>query len=53
MEIYRRRGKTYIDASYEVRVPIVGRIDAVMKFDDLLYEVGSPEPLTELPKEER
>jgi hypothetical protein len=53
VEIYRRRGKTYIDANYEVRLPIVWRIDAVMKFDDLLYEAGNPEPLTELPKAER
>jgi hypothetical protein len=40
VEVYRKDGKTYIDASYEVRVPVAGRIDAVMKFDDLLYVAG-------------
>jgi hypothetical protein len=45
VEIYTKSGKTYIDANYEARVPIVWRIDALMKFDDLLYVVGSPNPL--------
>ena len=45
VEVYSKEGKTYIDANYEVRLPIVWRIDAVMKFDDLLYEVGNPNPL--------
>jgi hypothetical protein len=45
VEVYRKSGKTYIDASYEVRLPVMGRIDAVLKFDDLLYVVGSPVPL--------
>jgi hypothetical protein len=40
VEIYREKGKTYIDASYEARVPIAGRIDALLKFDDLLMEAG-------------
>lgn len=40
--IYRKSGNTYIDANYEVRVPIMGRIDAVLKFDDLVYIAGSP-----------
>jgi len=44
VEVYSKRGKLYIDASYEVRVPVMGRIDAVMRFDDLLYAVGEPEP---------
>lgn len=42
VEVYRKDGKTYIDANYEVRLPVMGRIDSVMKFDDLLYVVGSP-----------
>jgi hypothetical protein len=42
IDIYRKKGKTYIDANYEVRVPMVGRIDAVMKFDDLIYITGTP-----------
>ena len=45
VEVYRLKGKTYIDGNYEVRLPIVWRIDAVLKFDDLLYQVGDPEPL--------
>jgi hypothetical protein len=42
IDIYRKKGKTYIDASYEVRVPMVGRIDAVINFDDLVYIAGTP-----------
>jgi len=44
VEIYREKGKTYIDASYEARVPIAGRIDATIKFDDLLFEAGQSQP---------
>jgi len=40
VDIYRKEGQTFIDASYESRVPIVWRIDAVMRFDDLKYEAG-------------
>jgi len=43
-EVYRRRGETYIDASYEVRWPIFWRIDAVLKFDDRHYALGNLEP---------
>ena len=49
VKVYRLKGKTYIDANYEVRLPIVWRVDAVLKFDDLLYRVGDPEPLSKLP----
>ncbi|MEM8560784.1 MAG: DUF4845 domain-containing protein [Pseudomonadota bacterium] len=38
VEIFHEKGKTYIDANYEVRVPVVGIIDAVMTFDDLQIE---------------
>ena len=48
VEVFRKDGKTYIDARYEVRVPVMGRIDAVLKFDDLLYVTGTPTPLTGL-----
>jgi cell division protein FtsL len=44
VEIYRKDGKTYIDANYEMRVPIMGRIDAVMRFDDLLLVAGRKIP---------
>ncbi|KAA1193345.1 DUF4845 domain-containing protein [Pseudohalioglobus sediminis] len=44
VDIYREKGVTYIDARYEARVPLAWRIDAVMKFDDLLIEAGKPEP---------
>ncbi|MBN7798174.1 DUF4845 domain-containing protein [Parahaliea mediterranea] len=45
VDVYRKEGKTYIDASYEARIPIMWRIDAVLKFDDLKYEAGSGLPL--------
>ncbi len=40
VEIFRKEGKTHIDASYEVRLPLFWRIDAVMKFDDLVFVAG-------------
>ena len=42
VEVYRKEGKTFIDGSYEARLSIVGRIDAVLKFDDLLFVGGQP-----------
>lgn len=42
VQVYRKGGKTFIDASYEARVPLVGRIDAVLRFDDLLFVAGQP-----------
>tara|TARA_R110002110_G_scaffold406421_1_gene626341 strand:- start:153011 stop:153412 length:402 start_codon:yes stop_codon:yes gene_type:complete len=45
VEVYRKKGQTFIDANYEVRVPVMGRIDAVMSFDDLLYITGSDTPV--------
>ena len=51
IEIYRKKGKTYIDANYEVRQPVFWRIDSVLKFNDLQFEVGNPDPLlTPAPK---
>ncbi len=41
VEIFHKDGKTYIDARYEARVPIMGIIDAVMRFDDLEIETGN------------
>ena len=43
VKVYRKDGKTYIDANYEVRTPVAGRIDAIMSFDDLKLLVGKPE----------
>jgi len=40
VKVYRKKGKTYIDASYEFRTSLFWRIDAVVKFDDLKYTVG-------------
>ena len=48
VEVFRKDGKTYVDARYEVRLPIMGPIDAVLRFDDLLYMAGDPTPLTGL-----
>ena len=50
VQVIRKRGKTYIDARYEKRLPIAWRIDAVLSFDDLIYEVGSAEPVTDIPQ---
>ena len=40
--IYRKGGKTFIDANYEARVTLAGRLDAVLRFDDLLFVAGQP-----------
>lgn len=40
VEVYRKDGRTFIDARYEARVPIMGIVDAVMSFDDLEIEVS-------------
>lgn len=53
VEVFAKGGKTYIDANYEVRLPVMWRIDSVLKFDDLLYEVGNPDPLPPLPVEKK
>ena len=42
VKVYRKDGKTYIDASYEVRTPVAGRVDSIMNFDDLKLVVGIP-----------
>jgi hypothetical protein len=42
VEVYREKGRIHIDASYEARIPIVGRIDAVLHFDDLKFIAGQP-----------
>tara|TARA_R100000687_G_C6452173_1_gene165891 strand:+ start:469 stop:813 length:345 start_codon:yes stop_codon:yes gene_type:complete len=33
------RSMIIMDASYEVRVPLIYNIDAVVKFEDLVYEI--------------
>lgn len=45
IEIYRTKGKTYIDATYEVRLPVMWKIEAILNFNDLLFEVGKPKAL--------
>ena len=42
IQIYRKEGETYIDANYESRINVMGRIDAVIRYDDLLIQVGKP-----------
>ncbi|NND65982.1 MAG: DUF4845 domain-containing protein [Halioglobus sp.] len=49
VEVIRKRGVTYIDARYEIRMPLLWRIDAVMRFDDLLYQLGETDPIAEIP----
>ena len=41
VEIFKEDGTTYIDANHEVRIHIMGRIDAVMMFDDLEVVAGA------------
>lgn len=38
--IERRSGEIVIDAGYEERIPLVWRIDAVVKYDDLEFVAG-------------
>jgi hypothetical protein len=38
VEIFHKEGRTYIDAGYEVRVPVMGIVEAVMNFNDLKVE---------------
>jgi hypothetical protein len=40
VEVFRKDGKTYIDANYEARIPVAGPVDAVIRFDDLQLEAG-------------
>ncbi len=40
IEIYRDRGKVIIDATYEMRFPLVWIVDGVMVFDDLVVEAA-------------
>ena len=49
VKIYNKAGKKYIDARYEVRLPVMWRIDMVLKFDDLHYQVGDQRPLLKSP----
>jgi len=49
VEVYIKSGNTFIDANYEVRLPVMWRIESILKFDDLLYQVGNPNPLTAPP----
>ncbi len=42
IEVFREDGKIYIDANYEARIHVAGRIDAMMRFDDLKVEAGVP-----------
>ena len=44
VKVYRKDGKTYVDASYEVRTPVAGKVSAIMNFDDLKFIVGDPAP---------
>ena len=39
IEVFRDNGKVIINATYEVRFPLVWIIDGVMVFDDLLIEM--------------
>lgn len=49
VKIYNKSGKRYIDARYEVRLPVMWRIDMVLKFNDLHYQVGDQRPLLKAP----
>jgi len=40
VDLKREDGEVIIDASYEERIPLVWRIDAVIKYDDLVFVAG-------------
>ena len=40
IEITRDEGDVIINASYEQRIPLVWRIDAIVKYDDLVFVAG-------------
>lgn len=40
VEISRKNGRVIVDANYEQRIPLVWRIDAVVKYDDLVFVAG-------------
>jgi energy-converting hydrogenase A subunit M len=40
VQIERRDGDIFIDASYEERIPLFWRIDIVVKYDDIVYQAG-------------
>jgi hypothetical protein len=40
VDLIRKDGKIIIDSSYEHRIPLVWRIDVVLKYDDLRFEAG-------------
>ncbi len=42
VQVYRKGGKTFLDGNYEGRVTISGRLDVVLRFDDLLFVAGQP-----------
>lgn len=37
------KGGREVNANYEKRVPLIGNIDVVVKFDKLVYKLSSPE----------
>ncbi len=41
IEIFREKGKIVIDATYEVRFPLVWIVDGVMNFSDLVVEIDA------------
>ena len=53
VKIYNKAGKRYIDARYEVRLPVLWRLDMVLKFDDLHYQVGDQRPVLDMPGEKK
>ena len=40
IEITRREGKVIVNANYEQRIPLVWRVDAVVRYDDLEFVAG-------------
>ncbi len=49
LEIDRRQNKTLIMITYEVRVPLMGNVDAVVKFDNVL-DSSAPDKCCKAPK---
>jgi hypothetical protein len=41
VKVSRENGKVMINGNYEHRIPLFWRIDAVVKYDDLIFEAGT------------
>lgn len=52
LDVERKGDRSIISVNYEVRVSMIGNIDAVLKFDNVL-DSSRPEECCKLPKDQR